>query len=113
MDCIWTVYGCLWDVCAVCRSVWVNMDCMRTGYILCAASRLVYGLYGLYMDCVWLYTAVYELYAMYMDCVWLHMCPAYSYLDCIRAGGSGGVPPRDEGGISIARLLGARRANIR
>ena len=75
------------------RSVWVNMDCMRTGYILCAASRLVYGLYGLYMDCVWLYTAVYELYAMYMDCVWLHMCPACSHLDCIRAGGSGGCPP--------------------
>ena len=95
----------VYDACGVYGSVWIYMDCIRTVYRLYAASRLVYVLYGLYMDCVWMYTAVYELYGLYMDCVWLHMCPVCSYLDCIRPGGPEGCPPRhDEGGLSIVKV---------
>jgi hypothetical protein len=102
MDCIWTVYGCIWDICAVYGPVWVYMDCIRTVYRLYGASRLVYGLYGsvygclmasismaytvnaLYIDCMaprGLYNkhtaplAVYGLYGLCMDCIWLYTAP--------------------------------------
>ena len=31
-------------------------------------------MYGLYVDCVWLYAAVYKVHGLVMACMWLHMC---------------------------------------
>ena len=53
VDGIWTVCGCIWDVCAVYRSVRVYINRVRTVYRLHAAPGLVCGLYRFCMDSTW------------------------------------------------------------
>jgi hypothetical protein len=46
MDCIWTVYGCIWDVCVVYGSACVYMDCIRT------VDACIWTVWALYALCV-------------------------------------------------------------
>jgi hypothetical protein len=59
-------------------------------------------MYGLYTDCVWLYTVVYEVYGLYMGCIWLHMCSVSATAATAAAAAS---PKR--GDTSVGSSIGA------
>ena len=136
MDCIWLYMGCMrtkhrqirvtriWTVYGLYMAVYgMYARCIGlygSTWTVCALDIYCVPLRGLYMDCmgsIWTVCGYIRLYMSCMRCIWTvygYICVLHAPIWTVYArGGPGGCPPRDEGGISIVRLLGARRANIR